>query len=154
MKKCCVTGHREIAEEKRNYIISELREEIKNALRDGYNCFISGFAQGVDLLFAEIVAELKRSNPDIILEAALPYYDRLKTKDENFQRLIKQCSSIKICSEKYTRECFLKRDRYVVDSSNRVIAVYDGRVGGGTYYTLKYAKEHEKDIRIIPLKKH
>ena len=90
MKKCCVTGHREIPEEKRNYIIQELREEIKNALRDGYNCFISGFAQGVDLLVADIVAELKRSNPDIILEAALPYYARLKTTDENFQRLIKQ----------------------------------------------------------------
>ena len=60
IKTCCVTGHRDIPEEKVDRIHSLLRREILAAIQDGYTHFISGFAFGADLLFADIVVGTKR----------------------------------------------------------------------------------------------
>ena len=56
-KTCCVTGHRNIQEERSSYVEQELRREVLAAIQDGYTRFISGFAEGADLMFAAIVAE-------------------------------------------------------------------------------------------------
>ena len=59
-KTCCVTGHRDISEKQGDYVKQALRHEILSAIEDGYTRFISGFAEGVDLMFASIVAECVR----------------------------------------------------------------------------------------------
>lgn len=123
-----------------------LRQEILAAIEDGYTYFISGFAAGADLLFADIVAELKETYP-ITLEAAIPYPGRMKTPDETFQRLIRCCDTVKIHSDSYFKGCYMRRNRYMVDQSQRVVAVYDGRPTGGTAATVRYAKG--KDVRVV-----
>ena len=83
-KTCCVTGHRDIPEDRIAYVEQELRREVLAVIQDGYTRFISGFAEGADLMFAAIVAEQKEHNPDLFLEAAIPYAGRLKTKNKQF----------------------------------------------------------------------
>ena len=129
-KTCCVTGHRDIPAEQMDRIQKLLRQEILAAIEDGYTHFISGFAAGADFLFADIVAELKEIYP-ITLEAAIPYPGRMKTPDETFQRLIRYCDTVKIHSDSYFKGCYMRRNRYMVDQSQRVIAVYNGRPTGG-----------------------
>ena len=145
-KTCCVTGHRDIPAEQMDRIQKLLRQEILAAIEDGYTHFISGFATGADLLFAVIIAELKEIYP-ITLEAAIPYPGRMKTPDETFQRLIRCCDTVKIHSDSYFKGCYMRRNRYLVDQSQRVIAVYDGRPTGGTAATVRYAKG--KDVRVV-----
>ena len=146
IKTCCVTGHRDIPAEQADRIRELLRQEILTAIGDGYTHFISGFAAGADLLFAEIVVELKEICP-ITLEAAIPYPGRMKTPDKTFQRLIRCCDTVKIHSDTYSKGCYMRRNRYMVDQSQRVIAVYDGRPTGGTAATVRYAKG--KDVRVV-----
>lgn len=148
---CCVTGHRSITEDKTEYVKHELRNEISIAVMSGFTRYISGFAEAVDLFFAEIVAEMKKDNPNIILEAAIPNPERLNTPDPMFQRLIKQCDVVKVHSEKYYSGCYRVRNEYMVKQSHRVIAVYDGRMTGGTYITLRFARSYGRDIRIIKI---
>ncbi len=143
---CCVTGHRDIPKGMEDYVKSGLRREVLEAVKDGYVHFISGFAAGVDLMFAQIVAELKNDHL-ITLEAAIPYRKRMNTRDADFRRLIKCCDIVKVHSEGYSPGCFMARNKYMVDWSNRVIAVYDGRERGGTAATLKYARLKGLDIR-------
>lgn len=45
----------------------------------------------------------------------------------------------------------LKRNRRMVDYSKYVIAAWDGRKYGGTYYTINYAKKLNKEIILIDL---
>lgn len=45
-RTCCVTGHREIPLDRRDWVRERMEEEIEAALREGYNHFISGFARG------------------------------------------------------------------------------------------------------------
>lgn len=149
MKSCCITGHRVLPKEKTDEITEILRSEILQAIHDGYTHFISGFAFGVDLIFAGIVAELKEKNPAITLEAALTYRNRVKFRDKLFSTLIAQCNIVGVHSEQYHYECFFIRNRYMVEKSNRLIAVYDGREKGGTWYTMRYAFRLNLEIKII-----
>lgn len=148
-KGCCVTGHREIPQERLPYVEAELRREVREAIQEGYTRFYSGFAQGVDLMFADIVAKEKILHPKITLEAAIPYAGRLKTRDPLFQRLIRVCGKVTVACEEYEPSCYLQRNRYMVDHSQRVLAVYDGRQRGGTRYTMDYAGQQGKDVRVI-----
>ena len=148
-KSCCVTGHREIPAKQTEYVKYELRKEILLAINDGYTHFISGMAEGADLYFAAIVAELKTENPGITLEAAIPHRKRMDAKDSTFQRLIKLCDSVHVTAETYSKGSYLNRNMYMVGKSERVIAVYDGRSTGGTEFTIRYAKTRDREIRII-----
>lgn len=150
-KTCCVTGHRNIPAEKIEYVKSELRKEIVRAIKDGYTHFLSGFAEGVDLLFAAIVVELKVKNPGLTLEAAIPYRNRMKAHNKEFQRLIGQCSAVGIHCEEYSPTCYINRNRFMVQQSERVIAVFDGREKGGTLFTMRYAYTQDKDVVVIKI---
>ena len=59
-KTCCITGHRDIPAEKTKFVEEELRKEVAAAIEDGYTRFISGFAEGADLMFAAVVAAAKK----------------------------------------------------------------------------------------------
>ena len=146
---CCVTGHRDIPMDRITYVEQELRHEVLAAIEDGYTRFISGFAEGADLIFAAIVAEEREHYPDITLEAAIPYAGRLKTKDKRFHELLHACDAIKVECQEYVPSCFMQRNRYMAGQANRVIAVYDGRERGGTLFTMRYAHTLGREIRVI-----
>lgn len=148
-KTCCVTGHREIPEDKKAYVIAELEKEIRAAVADGYTRFISGFAEGTDLIFAALVIELKAQGYPLVLEAALPYRGRLNSDNQDFQKILSLCDRIKVLSEKSSRSCYHIRNRYMVDESSRVIAVYDSRDDGGTAYTINYANVQGQTVKVI-----
>lgn len=97
-------------------------------------------------MFADMVVQLKAVYP-IELEAAIPYLGRMKTPDKTFQRLIRCCDTVIIHSDCYFEGCYARRNRYMVDQSQRIIAVYDGRTTGGTAATLRYAAG--KEVRIV-----
>ena len=147
---CCVTGHRNIPADKIQYVQIQLRQELLQAIQSGYTHFISGFAAGVDLIFAGIVADLKREYP-ITLEAAIPYPGRMNTPDEVFQCLLKECDIVKVHTDRYSKSCYMVRNRYMIDCSALVIAVHDGRKSGGTAATIKYARQMERDVSEIEL---
>lgn len=145
---CCVTGHRDIPVEKVPYVQDKLYQELLQTIQDGCMHFVSGFASGVDLIFAGIVADLKHEYP-ITLEAAIPYQDRVKSPDKTFQCLLKECDIIKVHTDRYSKSCFMVRNRYMVDCSALVIAVHDSRKSGGTAATISYAHRMNRDVREI-----
>lgn len=152
-KTCCVTGHRDIPAEQTEYVKKSLLCEIDKAIADGYTKFISGFAQGTDQYFVEIVSEKKKENPDLQLLAAIPYKGRMLSliKNEKTRILLEECAEIKVMMEEYRPSVYWFRNLYMVKRSKRVIAVYDGRKRGGTYRTMCYANEMERELRLIPV---
>lgn len=151
MKTCCITGHREIPPDKMDILRQRLKQEVEQAIADGYTCFLSGFAEGADLLFAEIVADKCRVCPSIQLEAVLPdrdRYNRLMAVADT-RALLDACAAVHVVSETGHAGVYHQRDRYMVDYSRRVIAVYDGRETGGTAYTVGYACRQGKMVRLV-----
>lgn len=150
-KTCCVTGHRDIPAEQIGHIKRSLEQEVDRAISDGFTCFISGFADGIDLLFAEIIAERIAKNLALKLLAAIPYQRRLDTlqKSERTKALIDLCAEIYVAAEEYHPSVYAKRNRYMVERSDRVITVYDGREKGGTVGTIRLAHTLRKELREI-----
>lgn len=152
-KACGVTGHRDIPENQIESIKRSLQCEIDKAIADGYTAFLSGFAEGVDLLFAEIVVEKCKENPLLHLEAVIPYRNRYKRllKNEKKRAFLESCAKIEVISEELTSNVYMKRNRYIVDHSDRIIAVYDGREKGGTVSTIRMVHAQRKELREIPV---
>ena len=60
MHRCCCTGHRpETLQEREDAVTAALEKEIRQAIADGFNVFITGMARGVDIWAAEIVLRLR-----------------------------------------------------------------------------------------------
>lgn len=106
-KTCMVIGHRDLPPEKVDYIRERLEEEVLQAIVEGYRHFISGFAEGAELLFADVVAQRKACCP-ISLEAAIPYRNRIHSKDRAFQHLLALCDRVSVHSEAYSPNCWFK----------------------------------------------
>ena len=70
-KTCCVTGHRDLPQNEINKIKTTLAHEIDAAVTDGFTCFMSGFADGVDQYFVELVLERKQTTPALELIAGV-----------------------------------------------------------------------------------
>lgn len=87
-KTCCVTGHRDIPAERMADVEQALRREVLAAIEEGYTRFISGFAEGTELLFAALVAEEMEHRPELFLEAAIPYAGCMKTKNRQFPAFV------------------------------------------------------------------
>ena len=114
--------------------------------------FISGMAMGIDQMCAEIVLELKNRYADITLEAAVPSKEQdmlwpQKYRDRYSQTLAK-CDSIHVISEEYTDDCFERRNKYMVDNCDILLAVWNGKPGGSGN-TVEYAKSKNKRIIFI-----
>ena len=74
LHRCCFTGHRpEKLQRSEEEIRLDLEKEIRKAIRDGLNVFITGMARGIDLEAAEIVLQLRSEGYPVRLICASPY---------------------------------------------------------------------------------
>lgn len=161
-RTCCFTGHRPEKlpwgiheEDPRCLKLKErLRRAAEQAYEDGFRHFITGMARGADQYFAEIVLELKDRLPGITLEAAIPCEEQAvrwrESERERYFDLVARCDLETMVQRHYDRDCMRRRNRYMVDRSARLIAVYDGMLGG-TMYTIHYAMQRGVDVVMIDL---
>lgn len=132
-----------------------LRSEIIKAIERGYTAFISGMAIGFDMICAETVFDLKKEYPQLKIIGALP----CKTQDskwsdrdrQRYRKLLEKLDKVRCIYDEYIgAECMRERNKYMVDNSSLLIALYNGK-RGGTKSTIDYAKAQGIDIVIIEL---
>ena len=140
MNIICVTGHRP----KRLFGTYNLADPRWLALKDKFKEWliqleckeaISGMALGTDFVFALAVIELKNSGHDIKLHCAIPcpnQDDPWSPRDkELYQEILKYADEISyVTNEPYTPECLPKRNEFMVDRCDGIIAVWDGSNSG------------------------
>ncbi len=148
---CCFTGHRMIAKTEVNELKEKLSACLYKLIDEGVTCFIAGGALGFDSLAAEVVLEIKKEKP-IFLEIAVPCNGQEKHWTEKqkarYQSILNQADKVNVLAEKYITGCMHARNKYMVDSSDVVVAYYRGRVGG-TQQTYLYAEGQNKRIIIL-----
>lgn len=134
----------------------DLKEKFKKLLVE-YECSeaITGMALGVDTVFALAVLELKNEGYNIKLHCAIPCKNHsskwIKESVDLYNDILHKADIVKLVSdEEYKPWLMQKRNEYMVDLADKVIAVWDGS-SGGTANCVKYADKCGKDIiRIIP----
>lgn len=85
--------------------------------------------------------------------AVIPYQkrlDSLRAKRRTYE-MLEACRDVVVIQEEYQPSVYSHRNRYMVEHSDRVIAVYDGREKGGTVRTIRFAHQMKKELREIPV---
>ncbi len=163
MKICYCTGHRPKSFPypygkdiiKHKAYLKRLRQTILFIINEyGVTHFISGMAVGFDMDFAETVLNLRDEERYLItLECAIPCYDQTlkwsKPDKSRYDGLLRRTDRFIVISDQYTPECMFKRNRYMVDKSDVIIAFFNGVKKGGTWYTVDYAMKKNKIIKFI-----
>lgn len=160
IQTCCFTGHRpqsfswKYNEGNLRCIMLKfrLKREIVRAIkRDGIQHFLTGMALGVDTWAAEIVLSLRKRR-HVTLECVLPCHDQdarwPRESRERYQSILAQCDKVTLLQTHYSPDCFNKRNHYLIDHSDLVIAVWNGSPSG-TGSTVAYAAAQGKPVRQI-----
>ena len=154
---CCFTGHRPSklpwgsneGDPRCRRLKERLGEAVCCAYADGFRHFICGMALGCDFYFAEAVLALKRAHSDVTLEAAIPCPTQADgwtaAERSRYRSLLERCDYETLVQDHYSPGCMQRRNRYMVDHSALLIAVFDGH-GGGTRQTLEYAIRQKVDF--------
>ena len=161
MKTCAFTGHRpqhlpfgmNENDERCVKLKEELKEQIINLIEaENVTHFITGMALGVDLYAAEIVLDLKARYPSITLESAIPCETQAvkwsMAQRERYYDIAAQCDKETMLQSHYTPDCMDKRNRYMVDHADFIIAVWDGRPSG-MGKTVTYARGRDGKVIIV-----
>ena len=161
MKTCAFTGHRpqhlpfgmNESDERCVRLKEILKEEIINLIEaENVTHFITGMALGVDLYAAEIVLDLKARYPSITLESAILCETQAvkwsAAQRERYYDIAAQCDKETMLQSHYSPDCMDKRNRYMVDHADVLIAVWDGSPSG-TGKTVRYAHQQGKSVTVI-----
>lgn len=158
---CAFTGHRpqsfpwkydETAQECL-LLKATLTKEIEKLVDRGVTDFYSGLAEGVDTWSAEIALGLREKNPALSVHGVLPCRSQAikwtPAAQEHHQWLQEQADTITCLSENYYDGCMLERNKYLVNHSSILLAVYNGGWRGGTAMTVRYAQKQKREIIVI-----
>ena len=134
-KRCAFTGYRP---QKMPFGFNEsdprcidfkcrVKETIQALYDMGYRHFISGGALGMDMFAAEAVLELRARH----------------------DRLFAQADITTATGHAYTRSAMFRRNHYLVDNADLLLAAYDGQPGG-TAMTCELARHY--DVPVMKIK--
>ena len=157
---CCFTGPRpprlpaggNEASPEMTALKERLFAAVNAAYDGGCRYFISGMAEGFDLLAAEAVIRLRRIHPDAELFAAFPCEASPKGHSpavcRRIEKIMEEVSSTYFVSKEHVCGCELSRNVYMVEHSSLLIAYYNG-LSRGTAHCFHCAEG--RGLRIVNL---
>lgn len=129
-----------------------LRESLEYLIGQGYVDFLSGVALGFDMIASEIVLSLREKYPWIRLIVVIPFDGQADRWTEVQRRrrttIIEKSDKVVRISHAYDRGVFFRRNHYLVNAADLVLAAYDGQPGG-TAKTVEYA--HRQGVKVVRL---
>ncbi len=162
---CCFTGHRPSGfvwdYEDKDYALHKdylLRLEyfIEHAIiHNQTQRFICGSALGADADCAETIIRLRKKYPYIklqIAEAYEKYGENYAPKNKaRYLAIMAHADSVYNACKQFTPWCTARRNQYMVDNADMLIAIWNGEEKGGTFNTVKYALKKGLPIRYLGL---
>ena len=128
-----------------------LRETLEYLIGLGYVNFMSGAARGFDTIAAEIVISLREVYPWIRLTVVLPCADQAARwspeERARWENIVHNSDHVETMARSFDKGCMFRRNRYLVDNADMLLAAYDGVSRGGTAMTVDYARKSGVKVR-------
>ena len=148
---CAFTGHRFLESD---FSERKLKKTIDALIKKGVDHFYNGMAMGFDLLAAETVLAAKKKYPQIRLICCIPCpaQDKFFSEEDKqrYAAVLERADEQILLSNYYFKECMLKRNRYMCDCADFLIA-YCNKPTGGTAYTVRYFQKQKPENEIFYL---
>ncbi len=152
MKRLGITGHQRLPASADWLWVEEAIEGVLSSLPDELTGFTS-LALGADQLFAELI--LKRGGSLTVIVPFADYEAKFAagTDRDSYNRLLAQANTVEVLQMAGSnREAYFKAGKQVVNRSELLIAVWDGRPAaglGGTADAVDYARQCGKPVVYI-----
>lgn len=134
-----------------------LREALEYLIGRGYVNFLSGAARGFDTIAAEIVISLREIYPWVRLTVVLPCADQAARwnaeEKRRWENIVHNSDHVETLAPVYDKSCMFRRNRYLVDNADLVLAAYHKGSTGGTAMTVDYAHKRQVKVRRISFDK-
>ncbi len=131
-----------------NRLLTMFAKSVIEESRQGYDelTMISGMAQGWDQAVAHAAVLL-----GISFIAAIPFDGQESPWPEQgrvrYRELLKRASEVVVVSPgSYAKDKYITRDRWMVNQSDAVLALWDGAKNGGTFETIRYAEDNDLEV--------
>ena len=155
----CLTGHRpkslpwgyDESSESCLKFKEEVRKVFVGAIEYGITTFLTGMAEGFDMIAAEILLELRKKHNIKVIAVVPCAKQELKWKPEQqkrYKNILKKCDDVILLYDHYTLACMNERNKFMVKHSSVCIACWNGKPSG-TGNTVRFAKEYENKIKTI-----
>ena len=136
-----------------------LKDEFTRLYHDGVRCFMLGGAVGVDTWAAEILLEMRKEDDykDLVIKLILAFPEQAerytKNQKKRYRRIWERCrpeNRITV-SEAYSPDVYKRRDYYMVDHCDCLVAVFNERLGkrNSTGVMVNYAKKMVRKICVV-----
>lgn len=152
------TGHRSVEGD-----IAWAREALLAAVERSFDAgatnFICGGAPGTDIMFIDTVVTIcekrgMKGLPDILVAAAIPFPSFWDFYNRDGKSYIIDVADLRekvgvivsVNDDPYEVWKLHARNHWIVDQSDVMMSIYDGRKVGGTYKTLSYARRNGKKV--------
>lgn len=165
MEACAVTGHRPTRFKFKynedtvgcKLLKKRLQAQFVWIYEQGVRHFYVGGALGVDMWAGEILLRMKElpEYGELNLKLVLPCEGHDQRWDERSKKrmafLRTHCTATMIVSNGLSPEDYRKRNKYMVDHADVLVAVYDNNrsIRSGTGMTVNYAKRRKLPIILI-----
>jgi len=127
-----------------------LKRAICSTIEAGCRCFYGGMAKGFDIIAAELVIKEKNAGADIALVSVVPFRGQERGWgshwSERHDEVLQASDKIIVLNDRYISGCYHERNRFLIDNSDMLICLFNGK-SGGTKYTFNYAEK--KSIQIV-----
>lgn len=135
------TGHRHITNS-HGEVYKEAYKAILALYDEGYDTFLTGMAEGFDIIAATAVLEIRKFCPEIKLVAVIPFpnqpYNFNSDNQSKYRTILEAANASVILAEEFFKDVYLRRNDYLLANSSAVICYYSGQ-RGGTMYTYNRA---------------
>lgn len=102
---------------------------------------ITGMARGVDQIAARVAVK-----EGVGVRCYFPFKHNMSDFEKS---IIERAETTRFEYDKYVPQCYIDRDRRIVDDCDVLLVIWDGVKTGGTYYTYRYALNRGKKMEIF-----
>lgn len=149
MKSCSFTGHRIIPNDHIKKLDSLLSRAIEFAYSEGCRNFYTGGALGFDTMAAKQLLSYRMYHSDVRIIVAVPCREQSKkwsdAERDMYDYILANADEVVFCSEEYTKDCMKKRNEYLAEVCDILIA-YSGRYSSGSAQTVRMATRLGKEV--------
>jgi hypothetical protein len=137
-----------------NPLIGPNKEEFGPRFPDMTETYSHRLRQKADTIAAEMVISLREIYPWIRLTVVLPCADQARKWNDaervRWENIVTNSDHVETLARTFDRGCMFRRNRYLVDHADLVLACYDGDQHSGTGMTVNYA--HKKNVKVRRLR--
>jgi uncharacterized phage-like protein YoqJ len=136
-----------------SWVVEQIGDVIERSYAQGFRRYISGMALGFDKWVAQEILARYEDHKNIVLVAAVPFPSQPakwnEHDQEEYYEMLDRAEIQMVGEDPWAIGKLMKRNEWIVDNSEALVACWDEKPDGGTWNCIAYARKQGKPVYVI-----